>query len=574
VISDRDGVRLKSDTLYALIRVVASSPNLDRVLDGVVDILTEATRCHACFVYLIDRERLHLRAASPVYRHLVGDVAFGLDEGLAGWVARNRSPAFIRENALADPRMKYIPEIDEERFESMVAVPVPARSGEAIGVVVLHNEAPREFDDDALSFLGHTASLVAGAIENAQLFESAGRRVQTLTRLSALSQEIAGVATREQLYLAVTAGVRELLGCRTCRLYLLDAATGRLELAATDPAGEPSPWPDEGAGVLLDLLRRREGSSPLLAAPVAAGDENLGVLAVAAAEGRSLGEEDDELLRGIGHQLAVALKKAELIERLTAENVVRDLFEALEADISDVAEARARVAGCDLSRRHVLVHVEAAGSHDDPRPWPAVAERAETRLRRLAPGAVCDTGRDSVRAVLPLCQGSVEEAVVELSAALRDLGGAENLLIGVSGPRDGVQDGSRSLGEARDAARIARALVRGGGGSLAYSELGAYRYLVRLPSGEVPDDRHDAAVARLVEYDRSRRSKLVATLEQYLRDRRSSVTARALYIHPNTLRQRLDRIEKLSGLDLAREDLMSLELAVKLANLRSTGRPA
>ncbi|MBA2517413.1 MAG: GAF domain-containing protein [Solirubrobacterales bacterium] len=573
MISHRDGVRLESDTLYALIRVVASSPNLDRVLDGVVDILTEATRCHACFVYLCDRERLCLRAASPVYRHLVGELEFGLDEGLAGWVARNRSPAFIRENAMADPRMKYVPEIEEERFESIVAVPVPARSGETIGVVVLHTEAPREFDEDALSFLVHTASLVAGAIENAQLYEIAGRRVQTLTRLSALSQEIAGVASREELYSAVTGGVRQLLGCDACRLYLLDPATGRLELAAADPAGEPSPWPSEGGGVLLDLLRRSEGASPLMAAPVTAGDEDLGVLAVAATAARSLGEGDDELLRGVGHQLAVALKKAELIERLTAENVVRDLFEAVEAELSDVAEARARVAGCDLARRHVFVQVEASGGNDDSRPWPAVADRAEARLRRLAPGAVCDAGRDSVRAMLPLRQGPVEEAFAELSDALREIGAAERLLIGVSGQRRGVVDGSRSLSEAGDAARIARALVRGGG-ALAYSDLGAYRYLVRLPTGEVPDDRHDAAVARLVEYDRSRRSELVSTLEQYLRDRRSSVTARALYIHPNTLRQRLDRIEKLSGLDLAREDLMSLELAVKLANLRSAGGPA
>jgi DNA-binding PucR family transcriptional regulator len=71
-------------------------------------------------------------------------------------------------------------------------------------------------------------------------------------------------------------------------------------------------------------------------------------------------------------------------------------------------------------------------------------------------------------------------------------------------------------------------------------------------------------------YDRRRRSQLVDTLEQYLRDRRSvATTARALFIHPNTLRQRLERIEKLSGLDLAAEDLLSLELAVKLVRLRA-----
>ena len=108
------------------------------------------------------------------------------------------------------------------------------------------------------------------------------------------------------------------------------------------------------------------------------------------------------------------------------------------------------------------------------------------------------------------------------------------------------------------------------GGTMAYSELGAYRYLVRMPLDEAPHDRHFQAVQRLADYDRERRTQLLDTLERYLRDRRSiATTARALYVHPNTLRQRLNRIEELSGLDLGAEDLLSLELAVKLMRLRS-----
>jgi DNA-binding PucR family transcriptional regulator len=46
-----------------------------------------------------------------------------------------------------------------------------------------------------------------------------------------------------------------------------------------------------------------------------------------------------------------------------------------------------------------------------------------------------------------------------------------------------------------------------------------------------------------------------------------AASARALYIHPNTVRQRLERIERVTGLDLGKEDLLSLELALKLARL-------
>ena len=81
-----------------------------------------------------------------------------------------------------------------------------------------------------------------------------------------------------------------------------------------------------------------------------------------------------------------------------------------------------------------------------------------------------------------------------------------------------------------------------------------------------------AAVDLLIDYDRRRRTSLLDTLERYLSERRSVIeSARALYVHPNTLRQRLGRIEDLTGLDLNEDDLLSLELAIKLARLH--GRP-
>ena len=119
--------------------------------------------------------------------------SWACDEGLTGWVARTKTPEFIRDDALGDPRMKYVPELEEERFQSMVAVPILATGRRRDRGGVLHTEAPREFDDDVLNFLVHTASLVAGAIENAQLFEETRRRVDALTTLTQLSQALAAV---------------------------------------------------------------------------------------------------------------------------------------------------------------------------------------------------------------------------------------------------------------------------------------------------------------------------------------------------------------------------------------------
>jgi DNA-binding PucR family transcriptional regulator len=47
-----------------------------------------------------------------------------------------------------------------------------------------------------------------------------------------------------------------------------------------------------------------------------------------------------------------------------------------------------------------------------------------------------------------------------------------------------------------------------------------------------------------------------------------SATSEALFIHPNTLRQRLRRIAELTGIDLARDDWLMVELALKLLKLQ------
>jgi GAF domain-containing protein len=537
-------VRLESDTLYSIIQVVGSSVDLSRVLDGIVELVTEATECHACFVYIRDGDRLRIRAASRIYAHVVGKVEFAIDEGLTGWVATTGEPAFIREDALSDPRMKYVPELEEERFQSMVAVPVPARSGEVIGVIVLHTVAPREFDEGVLNFLVHTASLVAGAIENARLYEASRERVDALTNLAELSERIVAVSGREELYQVLTGGVRRLLGCDACQLLLRN--DGRFELVATDP---PGPLPDPRAESRAALRDDRE---------------ELGALVAVRSGAVTFPVEHEELLQAVANQAALAIRNAEHIERLTAENLVRALFEALDEGAADVAETRARAAGCDLDRPHVLIQAQPAAAGRDGHPWPAVAERIETRLRNLEAGALVDPGREALRALLPLPAGAAHGD----AGSLRELAIGEGVAIGMSAVRAGAAGAHHGLRQAADAATIARALEPAGG-ALAYDDLGAYRYLVHLAIEDAPHDRLCEAVERLLDYDARRETQLLATLEQYLADRRvGTATARKLFIHANTLRQRLDRIEKLTGLELANEDLLSLELAVKLVRLR------
>ena len=86
-------------TLRAVITAVSSTLELDELLAGVVDIATEAIACHACLIYLVEDDRLVLRAASPVHRPQVGRRRDGAGRG-------HRRLGRAPPGAGADPRRR------------------------------------------------------------------------------------------------------------------------------------------------------------------------------------------------------------------------------------------------------------------------------------------------------------------------------------------------------------------------------------------------------------------------------------------------------------------------------------
>jgi GAF domain-containing protein len=577
------GLREENRTLYGVIKLVSSSQELLPMLQGVVDLATEATGCHACFIYLLEDARLTIRAASPVFGDAVGNVQFSVQEGLTGWVARHRTPEFIRDQAMKDPRMKYVPLLDEDRFQSMVAVPILSRAGETIGVIVLHTQAPHEFGEDTLKLLVHIASLVSGAIENAQLYDQERKRVDALTGLSELAQQVAAAAGVAELGAIVVRGMGRLLGADVCQLFRLEPDGEGLLLLASVPEKLPPPAKMSASGLMLAALEGRDGRpgapvlwpslelADLLVTPLAADGERVGLLCAASCADRAFGGEDAEIARAVAHLASVAIKRAELIEGLTNANIIKDLFEALAAGATTFAAAKAAEVRCELTSPYLMICAEPAGSREPSSvQWRTAAEALGRGLAELAPRSAIEAGPGPVRALLAFGP-SRRQPVEALLRECRELGQRTGAAIGVSEPRESPSDAAGAYREARDAATIARALL-GDGGAIAYSQVGAYRYLVQIGTEDAPRDRMRAAVDLLIAYDRKRRTALLDTLERYLSERRSVIeSARTLYIHPNTLRQRLGRIEELTGLKLDEDDLLSLELAIKVARLH--GRP-
>ena len=133
----------------------------------------------------------------------------------------------------------------------------------------------------------------------------------------------------------------------------------------------------------------------------------------------------------------------------------------------------------------------------------------EGRLRRVAPRALIDGSERAVRAFVALSAGVTAAA---LDASLTRVLGEHRIVFGRSATRRGLEHGRCSLNEAEDAAAIGGALLAEGG-IAAYEQLGAYRYLVRVPERRWTPRRSGRSDHRLAAYDARRKTELVRTLE-------------------------------------------------------------
>jgi len=463
-----------------------------------------------------------------------------------------------------------------------------------VGVITLYARAPHEFRSSDLGFLEHSASLIAGAIENARLYEQATRRVELLTESSKLAQQVAAAASLADLLSLVVQGCRSRRGATRCELYLVGVDGTMRQAAASPPrrqAGDLAGrrlWAAilEGGGdeadarALADALWGETGGvgTPLFAA-LTAGAERLGLLAAVVERAE---EDRHNLLAAVASHTAVAIRRQQLIDALKAENQVKDFFEALSRADSSEEELRMQAArlACDLDEAHLVLQAQPwspsrppAGRQRETRTsrgseWPELASRLESRLRAEFPRSLFDRRQTGMRAVMRLPAAGTDGAVRALREVFAALGGGESgpLAVGVSNPCRGAASFARGFDEASNAVEIG-SLVYGRAGVFRYEDLGVYRYV--LTADDRVRDRYQDALENLVEYERRRGTPLMRTLEAYLEHQGAIVsTARALYMHPNTLRQRLSRIEQLTRLDLHSEDWLSLAMAIKAVKLR------
>lgn len=153
-------------------RFMVREMSLQEVLQGVVSLVVEFMQCDSCLVYLLDKDRLVLCASDTPHPSALGKVSLKMNEGLTGWVARERRLLAISREAYHDSRFKFFSDLPEDTFEAFLSAPVISRN-KVVGVINVQHRNPHAHTGSEMELLTTVGEQVGCALMLARIASSA-----------------------------------------------------------------------------------------------------------------------------------------------------------------------------------------------------------------------------------------------------------------------------------------------------------------------------------------------------------------------------------------------------------------
>ncbi|HAF19305.1 MAG TPA: hypothetical protein DCK96_06090, partial [Chloroflexi bacterium] len=349
--------------LVRLAQAAASTQKPDELLELIIGEATSAMGTDVCSLYLVTprgRELL-LTATNGLNEKMVGKATMRVGEGITGWVAETRRPAVVPDVS-EEPHWKWVPGLDEDRFRSMLSVPIES-GPRLVGVLNVQTVDKRAFDSGDIDFLRAIAGQVAGILERSEL----QRRMEVQLGEIQLSHDIHERFTKLSLEGAGIQSILEVAGTLAgghAVLYSPDGYRVRGMGEASDgmPQRIHVPVPLAQAGAREVRINAGRPARPLDVVPVRAGADLLGLLAVAVDEqtvdthGRRRALEHGSTVLAL--ELAKERAAAEVERRLRGDLVEEVLAGGLEGDEAERVARQAERLGHRLPHKAWVVVLE------------------------------------------------------------------------------------------------------------------------------------------------------------------------------------------------------------------------
>lgn len=586
----RKGRESELAALYATAGDLSSLRDTDKVLRAIVRRARQLLHSDVAYLTMLDEGGgdTSMRVAEGMVTQALSAMRLPHGAGVSGLVAKTGEP-FWTDHYLRDRRIIHVIDdlVAEEGLAGILGVPL-LLAGDVIGVLFAADRARRRFAPGEVALLSSLGNHAAIALNNARLFEQSRQVVGELTaahaavqaqaevveRAATVHQRLADLVLQGSDMTAVVAALAEVLDAdllvvgpdsqelassagshRTLRSYLrLDQ--DRVRAGSSGP--KPDSWESSrqqafGLGRTVRFTPNAAGTS-VWVTPVIAGAEHIAVMLST----RSTAFDDAELqtLERAAQVTALLLLTRRLVaaaEQRVRGELLDDLLSSYPVDETALTR-RAALLGVDLIRSHAVVTARPVASSDRN----AFLVAANAVSREL--GGIAGEHDGSVVCLIP--DLAADEAAGRVIARLDQLGAKAT--VGASGPGRGVAQLKDAHRYAARCERILLALGQTGGWSTP-KELGIYGLLFSGASREQIDEFVQTRLGPVLHYDAQHDTRLVETLQVYFDCNANLVrTAGALYLHVNTLRQRLGRLGDLLGPQWREQGQLELHVAVKI----------
>ncbi|SHK33240.1 transcriptional regulator, CdaR family [Pseudonocardia thermophila] len=559
----------EAHALIETARDLASLRDVDSVLDAIVHRARQLLGTDATFLALRDPVvgDVYMRITLGTVSQAIESVRQPVGSGVGGRIIATGEP-FATPDYLNDPRIQRNPAVTdavvEDGLVSIAGVPLRHVRDGVIGALFVANRYERTFDQAEIDLLASLADHAAIVIENARLFaeaEAAAERLReanaelarqgsALERAGAVHELLMPLALRQADVGELVERVAEMLGGALAAV----AADGAVLAATGDTALLPDALP-----AASDELAAHEvpGSPGTWTVPIRAGEEHFGHLVLAVPG--PLPDHDVRVLERAAQTAALLL----LMERQIAQAEQRVRGELLDELLAErepdwaAFERRARRSGALVFRRPFTVAVLSASGVTRRQLARAAADHATQH------GGLAAEHTQHVVVLLPDVDPT--EAARRLPAELgRVTGGV--VTAGVAGPATSAEEVRARHREAARCLQLLLALDRTGEGA-SRTELGVLGLVLDGTSPARVRALLAQNVGPLERYDTEHNALLIETLEGYFAaGQNPRAAATALRVHPNTVYQRLDRVDRVLGHRRWRspDGALAMQLALQL----------